>query len=139
MFSGNDATKHKYDFKSTYLPFEPPATFLTSERKSSHLPNHSSSTTHPIPTMRLIIALAISFAAAVTAAPQAGAVSARQQCTVDCTCLNEDRTRSWPDTQRCCSANGGTLDNPVRNHLRFSSCLSLNSSWPFLSLVATLN
>lgn len=68
--------------------------------------------------MRFIIALALSFAAVVTAAPPAqaagaGTLVARQQCTVDCTCLAPDRNRSWPDTQRCCVPNGGTLDTPV--------------------------
>jgi hypothetical protein len=74
--------------------------------------------------MRYIVTLALSLAAIVTAAPKApstGALVARQQCTVDCTCLAEDRTRSWDDTQRCCSPNGGTLDNPV---------CTLRSIWP---------
>lgn len=67
--------------------------------------------------MRFILALALSLAAAVTAAPQnqagTGAIAARQQCTVDCTCLSANTNRSWPDTQRCCVPNGGTLDVPV--------------------------
>jgi hypothetical protein len=67
--------------------------------------------------MHLITILMLSLAAAVTAAPGPGALAARQECTVDCTCLNEDRTRSWPDTQRCCVPNGGTLDIPVRTYL----------------------
>jgi hypothetical protein len=67
--------------------------------------------------MRFIFALVLSLAAAVTAAPQnqagTGTIAARQQCTVDCTCLNTNGNRSWPDTQRCCAPNGGTLDTPV--------------------------
>jgi len=72
--------------------------------------------------MRFIIALALSLAAAAAAAPQAqaqaqdaGTLTTRQACTVDCACLNEDRTRSWPKTEACCTpSNGGTPDDPVR-------------------------
>jgi len=72
--------------------------------------------------MRSIIVLAISFAAAVAAVPQnpgANTLTTRQSCTVDCTCLAADRTRSWADTQRCCSPNGGTLDTGVCNPWNF--------------------
>jgi len=81
--------------------------------------------------MRFILILSISFAAAVTASPRSpdtGSLIARQQCTVDCTCLGENGTRSFPDTQRCCSPNGGTLDIPVCNILfKSSSGSGLNS------------
>ncbi|KAK4182206.1 hypothetical protein QBC35DRAFT_457526, partial [Podospora australis] len=65
--------------------------------------------------MRPIIALVLSLAAAVTAAPQKqdgnSPLVARQQCTVDCTCLNANTNRSWEDTLRCCAPNGGTPDD----------------------------
>jgi len=82
--------------------------------------------------MRYIISLALSVVAIVTAAtqgPTPGALAARQQCTVDCTCLAEDKTRSWDDTQRCCSPNGGALDNPV---------CKLRSIWPPSIIPATV-
>jgi hypothetical protein len=64
--------------------------------------------------MRFFAIVTLSLAAVVTAAPQvADALARRQGCTVDCTCLNTDGSRSWPDTQRCCAPNGGTLDTPV--------------------------
>jgi hypothetical protein len=66
--------------------------------------------------MRFFITVALSLAATVSAAPQRpdfSILEARQGCVVDCTCLNADRTRSWPDTQRCCVPNSGTLDVPV--------------------------
>ena len=70
--------------------------------------------------MFFILILTSSFAAALAASPRSPdtrSLIARQQCTVDCTCLDENGTRSFPDTQRCCSPNGGTLDIPVRNIL----------------------
>jgi hypothetical protein len=71
--------------------------------------------------MRFSITVALALAATVSAAPKSpgvGTLEARQECVVDCTCLSADRTRSWPDTQRCCVPNGGTLDVPVcRTHL----------------------
>ncbi|KAK3342070.1 hypothetical protein B0T25DRAFT_358306 [Lasiosphaeria hispida] len=70
--------------------------------------------------MRFTIALALSFATTALHAAGAGALAVRQQCTVDCACLDQNRNRFWEATERCCRPNGGEPDTPVwPNHLQF--------------------
>ncbi|RYP90316.1 hypothetical protein DL770_003539 [Monosporascus sp. CRB-9-2] len=68
--------------------------------------------------MRFTIALALSFASTALHAAGAGALAVRQQCTVACACLDQNRNRFWEATERCCRPNGGEPDTPPGEYCR---------------------
>ncbi|GAB1311500.1 hypothetical protein MFIFM68171_01710 [Madurella fahalii] len=106
-------------FQDSSRYFHQPSSHHNNKNPSNIPLTRVRSTTYLSPkasTMRFITALVLTFAtAAVTAAPQAagaGTLASRQQCTVDCACLNEVKNRDWAATQRCCESDGGSPEEP---------------------------
>lgn len=110
------------------LPQASPFAISTHLSRYTQLIREQATPLETLPNMRFTIALAFSFASTALHATGAGALAVRQQCTVDCACLDQNRNRFWEATERCCRPNGGVPDTPVWSHPLISQFLRFAQS-----------